>query len=104
MRPTRDASTRFGLGLGVGLRLGLGLELSRRRGLSRSRSLRLSLPVYQEAIGARALLPARPEGASRAQEWADLGFEGFLHALARHPLVPMVRGRVRARVRARGKG
>ena len=97
MRPTRDASIRFGLGLGVGVRLGLGLEPSRGLALSRSLRLRLrlTLTVYQEAIGARALLPARPEGASRVQEWADLGFEGFLHALARHPLVLRVLGRVR---------
>ena len=78
------------------------------RGLALSRSLRLrlrlTLTVYQEAIGARALLPARPEGASRAKEWADLGFAGFLHALARHPLVLRVRGRVRVRVRVRVKG
>ena len=33
--------------------------------------------IYQEAVGARALLPARPDGASRTQEWADLSFEGF---------------------------
>ena len=71
------------------------MEPSRALGLGRTLRLRLSLTVYQEAIGARALLPARPEGASRTQEWADLGFEGFLHALARHPLVPWDRDRVR---------
>lgn len=38
--------------------------------------------IYQEAVGARALLPARPDGASRAQEWADLSFAGFQEALA----------------------
>ena len=77
------------------------MEPSRALGLGRTLRLRLSLTVYQEAIGARALLPARPEGASRTQEWADLGFEGFLHALARHPLVPMVRVRVPVPVRVR---
>ena len=33
--------------------------------------------IYKESVGARALLPARPDGASRAQEWADLSYAGF---------------------------